>query len=98
MGQSNRIVSGDVIMAKEKYTRKWLNPPTSEYTGYIQYGMNIDQNWVGINLKIADCFRIVNFDFNDTGEKKGRKAAVKKLKVLRDSLNDLIGMVEKVDV
>ena len=84
-------------MAKEKYIRKWLNPPSSNYTGYIQYGVNIDQNWVGINLKIADCFRIVNFDFDGTEEKKGRKAAVKKIKIIRDALNDLIKKVEEVD-
>ena len=82
---------------KYKYTRKWLNPPTSVYTGYIQTGVNVDREWIDIRLKIADCSRIVNFDFDDTDTKKGRKAAIKKLKIIRDSVQDLIDKVVDVD-
>ena len=82
---------------KYKYKRKWLNPVTSCYTGYIQYGVNVDQNWVGVTLKISDCSRIVSFDFDDMDTKKGRKLAIKKLKILKDAMDELINDVEKID-
>ena len=83
---------------KEKYNRKWLNPPSSSYTGYIQYGVNVAQNWVGVTLKLADCSRIVSFDFESTHEKTGRKAAIKKITIMRDAMNHLIDEITKVDI
>lgn len=82
---------------KSKYYRRWLNPPSSNYTGYIQYGVNKEINWVSIEFKVADCSRIVNLDFDDTETKKGRKAAIKKLKIIRDSAQHVIEMVEVID-
>lgn len=71
--------------------RKWLNPPNSYNTGYIKYGVYPDNNemiYSDIGLKLADCSRIIEFEFS-FGTKKERKISMKKLAIFRESLEEL---------
>lgn len=76
--------------------RKWLNPAGSSHSGYIVARVSNDDGYRYASLKIADCSRIINLSI-DTDGKKERRASVRKLNILIDTLVKLRNAVEAWD-
>ena len=78
--------------------RMWLNPVGSPHNGWMKYGIEKNKEYGGYDhsLTIADCNRVCDFSFDFENE-KGRKKGLKKLRMMRDALTDMIQQVEAIE-
>lgn len=76
--------------------RIWLNPVTSYDNGWMKYGVQQDDDgaW-DADLIIADCNKQVSFGIG-VYSKSDRKKTLRKLRVMRNALSDMITQVEEI--
>ena len=76
--------------------RSWLNPASSDSTGYVISGISKENNYSYGRLKIADCSRIVSLDI-DVDDSKQRKQTIKKISIIQNALIDLVKQINLLE-
>lgn len=83
---------------KSYIRRKWLNPPASCNNGWIKYGIDIDKKWVhwsSVEFRLADCHRVVGFDFDVINE-QARKEALNKARIIKESVDEFYASMQQL--
>lgn len=83
---------------KSLYIRKWLNPPNSRNGGWIiaSCKQDRDDGYRDADLRIGDCNRTISISL-DIFTPQDRKAAIRKLGILEDTIGKLRDAIFDID-